>query len=162
MANSAEHRLHDLIEGFDTAMLVTNIAKGNLHARPMGVAEITELGEIYFVTAARSAKVKEIQQNSALTLIFQSRLKFVSLHGNGAVVEDRALIDRLWSEAWKVWFPKGKTDPSLRIIKVLPKEAEYWDSTGTQGISYAFEAAKAYIRGETPDVSEKQHGKISL
>ena len=72
------------------------------------------------------------------------------------------MIDRIWSEAWKVWFPKGKTDPSLRIIKVLAEEAEYWDSTGAQGISYAFEAAKAYIKGETPDVSEKQHGKISL
>ena len=56
MAHSAEHRLHDLLEGFDTAMVVTKIGKGSLHARPMGVAEITELGEIYFVTAAQSKK----------------------------------------------------------------------------------------------------------
>ncbi len=31
-----------------------------------------------------------------------------------------------------------------------------------QGISYVFEAAKAYLSGKTPDVSDKQQGKIAL
>lgn len=162
MVHSSEHRLHDLLEGFDTAMLVTYVANGGINARPMGVAEVTEAGQIYFVTAAPSAKVKEIQNESSVSLIFQNKMTFVSLDGTAVVVKDQALTDRLWSEAWRVWFAEGKTDPTLRIIKVTPQQAEYWDSSGFQGISYAFEAAKAYVQGKTLDASEKQHGKISL
>ena len=162
MENFAGHRLHDLLDGFDTAMLVTNTKNGALHSRPMRVAEIAEDGEIFFVTAAQSSKVDEIEKDASLTLILQGKLKFVALNGTGIVVQDQELINRLWSEAWKVWFPKGRADPSLRILKVLPQEAEYWDTIGMQGVSYAFEAAKAYVKGEQPEVSEKQHGTITL
>jgi general stress protein 26 len=162
MNHSVEHRLHDLLEGFDTAMLVTHGANSSINARPMGVAELTEEGEIYFVTSAPSTKVKEIESDADVTLVFQNKNVFVSLNGNAMVVKDTALIDRLWSEAWRVWYPKGKTDPTLRVLKVSPVDAEYWDGSGVQGISYVFEAVRAYIKGATPAVSDKQHAKIAL
>ena len=162
MTHSSEHRLHELLEGFDTAMLVTHGANGSINARPMGAAEMSKSGELYFVTSAPSAKVREIQNDSDVTLIFQSNKTFVSLNGTAVVVKDAALVERLWSEAWKLWFPEGKTDPSIRLLRISPVDAEYWDNSGMQGISYAFEAAKAYIKGMTPDVPDKQHGKILL
>ena len=162
MTKSAEHRLHDLLDGLDTAMLITHTSQGYLNARPMGVAELSDTGEIFFVSAGSSAKVKEIKADSDVTLVFQGKQKFISMNGSAVVLKDQALVDKLWSEAWRVWFPEGKTDPSLRILKVSPTDAEYWDNAGVKGISYVFEAAKAYISGKTPDVSEKQHGKIDI
>lgn len=162
MAHSSKHQLHELLEGFDTAMLITHVANGSINARPMGVAEISKSGELYFVTSAPSAKVKKIQNDSDVTLIFQKSRTFVSLNGTAVIVKDPALVERLWSEAWKVWFPEGKTDRSIRSLKISPVNAEYWDNSGMQGISYVFEAAKAYLSGKTPDVSDKQHGKIAL
>ena len=162
MTTSPQRQLKDLLKGFDTAMLITGGANGSVHARPMSVAEINEAGELYFATAAGSAKVSEIKKDAEVTLIFQGRLTFVSLSGTAEVVKDQALIDKLWSEAWRVWFPKGKTDPTLRLLKVVPEEAEYWDSSGLEGISYAFEAAKAYIKGERPVTAQEQHGKVVL
>jgi general stress protein 26 len=162
MARNAEHKLHELLDGFDTAMLITRAGENGVHARPMGVAEVTESGHVFFATSEPSAKVTEIKNDSDVTLIFQGRLKFVTLEGTATVVKDPGLIERLWSEAWRVWFPNGKDDPALRIIRVEPLQAEYWDSSGAKGVSYAFEAAKAYLKGETPDVSDKQHGKIHL
>ncbi len=162
MTTSQQRQLKDLLKGFDTAMLVTRGANGRVHARPMGVAEINDAGDLYFVTAAGSAKVNEIEKDSDVTLIFQGRLTFVSLSGTAEVVTDQALIDKLWTEAWRVWFPKGKSDPALRLLQVVPDEAEYWDSSGLEGISYAFEAAKAYIKGERPVTTQEQHGKVAL
>ncbi len=162
MTQSSKSHVRELLEDFDTAMLITHAVKGSLNARPMGVAEISKSGELYFVTAAPSAKVKEIQKDAHVALIFQDKKTFVSLNGTAVVVKDQALVDRLWSEAWRVWFPDGKSDPAIRMLKISPIDAEYWDNSGTKGISYAFEAAKAYITGETPDVTEKQHGKVAL
>ena len=162
MAHTPEHRLHDMLKDFDTAMLMTSTAGDKLRARPMGVAELTNDGEIYFVTAEESAKVDEIKSDSDVTLAFQNGKTFVSLNGTASIMKDQDLIDDLWSEAWRVWFPEGKKDPSLCIIKVTPASAEYWDSSGGKAISYAFQAAKAYIKGETPKVSREQHGKLNF
>ncbi|MFN0194847.1 MAG: pyridoxamine 5'-phosphate oxidase family protein [Aestuariivirga sp.] len=162
MTQSSQRHLNDLLKGFDTAMLITRGPDGGIRSRPMGVAEINDAGDLYFASSAESAKVREIKKDAEVTLIFQGRLTFVSLRGTAQVVKDQVLIDKLWSEGWRVWFPKGKTDPSLRLLKVEPEAAEYWDSSGLEGISYAFEAAKAYIKGEKPVTTQEQHGKIAM
>jgi general stress protein 26 len=88
--------------------------------------------------------------------VMQDGRRFVSLSGVASVVADPALIDQLWSESWKVWFPKGKDDPSLRIVAVEPVEAAYWDMSGTTGINYVFEMAKAYVTGKRPGADDDQ------
>ncbi len=95
MTHSSKNQLHALLEGFDTAMLITYVANGSINARPMGVAEITKSGERYFVTTAPSAKVKEIQNDSDVILIFQNSKTFVSLNGTAVVVKEPALVERL-------------------------------------------------------------------
>jgi general stress protein 26 len=162
MSQSQEKHVKALLEGFDTVMLVTRAESGAIRARPMGIAEVSESGVIYLVTSAESEKVSEIRNDSQVTLVFQGRLNFVSLEGNARVFRDNDMIERLWSEGWRVWFPKGKTDPALRLLSVEPSNAEYWDSSGLEGISYAIEAAKAYFKGEKPAVGEDQHGKVQL
>jgi hypothetical protein len=42
-------------------------------------------------------------------------------------------------------------------------EAEYWDNRGINKLQYMFESARAYVKGETPDVTDiDQHGKTKL
>ncbi len=84
------------------------------------------------------------------------------MSGTATVVRDQALIDRLWSEAWKLWFPAGKTDPAIAMIKFEAREGEYWDKAGAEALKYVFEAIKAYAKGEKPKSDEKQHGKVAL
>src|SRR4029079_1600349 len=100
--------------------------------------------------------------NPAVSVTFQSRAQFASVHGNAYIVRDRALIEKLWSEAWRIWFPGGKDDPSLCLIRVEAREGEYWDNAGTQGVKYVLETVKAYAKGETPNVDAKQNAKVGL
>ena len=117
---------------------------------------------MYFSTRLQSPKIAEISSNPAVAVTFQSRSQFASVYGNAYVVRDRALIERLWSEAWRVWFPGGKDDPSLCLIRVEAREAEYWGNAGTQGIKYVLEAGKAYAKSETPAVDNNQNAKVGL
>jgi general stress protein 26 len=160
--HSDQDKLYELLSEFSNAMFLTHTRSGDLHARPMRIAELTKEGELCFVTSNQSPKVKEIAQDSDVALIFQASSKFVSLSGTAVVEQDPKRLDRLWNEAWKVWFPKGKSDPNIRIVRILPREAEYWDNEGMEGLSYAFAAVKAYIQGEQPHVDSDQHGKVKL
>jgi len=160
-AKRSEH-LYDLLKDFDTAMLVTRSSEGHIHGRPMAVAELRADADAYFVTNIDSPKVAEITANPNVTLTFQSSNQFASVRGRVSIVRNQALIDRLWKKAWQVWFPKGPTDPAISLLKFDAQHGEYWDNAGAQGLQYAFEAVKAYAKGETPKSDEKQHGIVDL
>jgi general stress protein 26 len=141
-----EH-LRELISDFGTAMLVTRTPDGGLRSRPLAIADDEETGALSFATAIDSPKMRELEADPHVNVAMQGKQKFVSVTGVARVERDRALIERLWSEAWKPWFPGGKDDPSLCILTVEPTEAAYWDASGGEGVRYLFEMAKAFVTG---------------
>lgn len=162
-AEKREH-LEKLIGKFDTAMLVTRSADGGMRARPLAIARTLEDGNLYFATAADSPKVDEIAADPHVNVTMQDGGRYVSLSGLARLVRDRGLVERLWSEPWKVWFPQGKDDPSLRVLVVEPTEAAFWDNSGAHGLKYMFEAAKAYVTGTQPrsDDDESHTARVKM
>jgi general stress protein 26 len=143
-------RLSELVSKFDTAMLVTRTDGAAMRARPLSVASSGEGGDLYFSTAIESPKVRELEVDPHVAVVMQDGKRYVSISGVAHVVRDRALIDRLWSESWKIWFPQGKDDPSLCLLHVEPTEAAYWDLSGLEGVKYAFQMAKGFLTGTRP------------
>jgi general stress protein 26 len=154
-----EH-LYDLLSGFDTAMLVTRAADGHLHARPMAVAELRADADAYFVTNVESPKVAEIYADADVLLTFQSAHQFAAVYGRVNVIRDAVLIERLWKDAWKVWFPRGQSDPGIALLRFDAERGEFWNNAGMRGVQYAFQAAKAYVTGEPPRLGADQHGRV--
>jgi general stress protein 26 len=158
-------KLHDVLDGFETAMLVTRTPEGVLRSRPLSIARKRGDDRLYFSTAIDTGKVAELEDDPHVNLALQSRTRFASVSGRARLSRDRALIDELWSEGWKIWFPQGKDDPSLAIVIVEPEEATYWDAGGAAGLRYLFESAKAYLKGERPpsddDERRTAHVKVS-
>src|SRR5262249_24219034 len=107
-------------------------------------------------------KVAEMEANSQVLVTFQNSTHFATITGTATVVRDHALIDKLWSDAWRVWFPKGKDDPLLCLIKVDATEGEYWDTSGTQAFKYLFQGVSAILQGTAPTIDESQHAKVPL
>lgn len=68
----------------------------------------------------------------------------------------------MWKEVWKVWFPKGKSDPNIAILKFTAHEGEFWDNAGMQALKYVYSAAKAYISGARPKPDKEQHSKVVI
>lgn len=157
-----KERLYDLIKDFKTAMLTTRSGDGGVHIRPMGVAKITDDEVLYFATGSATPKVDEIGENNQVAVSFQSASEFAVLYGTANVFRDRALVEQLWSEAWRIWFPGGKDDPNLVILAVTPVSAEYWDSSGLEGFKYLYEGLKAILQKRTPEHDDTQHAKVSL
>ena len=146
---NGQARLSELLGKFNTAMVVTRTADGDLRARPMTFAGERD-GRLYFATNADSPKVAELESDPRIAITMQDRFRYVSVSGSGEVSADRGLIDQLWQESWRVWFPEGKDDPALRVLSVKPVAAEYWDQSGARGVKHLVEMVKAYATGTTP------------
>ncbi|MBX3197710.1 MAG: pyridoxamine 5'-phosphate oxidase family protein [Labilithrix sp.] len=159
MGESTKQHLKELLESFDTAMLITRHGDRD-HARPMAVAAIEGANTLWFATAQAAPKSEEIRRDGRVSATFQSSRRFVALSGTAELVEDRAKIHELWKPTWRVWFPEGKDDPKLVLIRVTVTDAEFWDNTGARGLRYAFEAARALLKRHEPVMVEGQHGRV--
>ena len=135
MSERAAHigKLAELIKDVRIAMLTTTRPDGRLVSRPLGTQEVEFDGDLWFATGADSAKVAEIAAHPYVNVSYASTSDntFVSVSGRAEVLDDRAKVDELWSPAMKLFFPGGKDDPNLRLIRVTADTAEYWDGPGT-------------------------------
>lgn len=147
-----QDRVWSLIERIGHCMLVTHDGTGDrLRARPMSAHPDREEDAIYFLTDIRDCKDDEVEINNAVCLTFAENEShvFVSVSGTANVLDDRRKVHELWSSAAQAFW-ESKDDPNIRIVKVRPASAEFWDSPG--GIVTAVKMAAAAISGERPDL----------
>ncbi|MGE0775916.1 MAG: pyridoxamine 5'-phosphate oxidase family protein [Sphingomonadaceae bacterium] len=53
---------------------------------------------------------------------------FACLSGVARVDDKPALIDKLWSNQAEAWFPGGRNDPSLALLRFDIDDAELWEA----------------------------------
>jgi general stress protein 26 len=149
-----QDRVWQLMEEIGFAMLVTDDG-GKLRARPMSACLERHSNAIFFLSDARRHKDDEIARNPAINLSFADAgsQKYVSVTGTAAVSNDRAKIKELFSTPAKAWWDSAD-DPNIRVLKVTPQDAEFWDSPGSV-VSYVKMAAAA-VTGRRPDIGENR------
>lgn len=149
--NSSElDKLKAQIKGITTAMFTTQGLNGNLHTRPMAALEMDPDGTLWFFTYRESNKVQEIQKDNRVALGFSDpgSETYVATSGLAEEVSDPAKVNELWGDFLKTWFPNGKDDPSLTLLKVTTHAGEYWDRPGGKMMLF-FEIAKGALTGES-------------
>lgn len=164
MNNEQNDNLQKLIEkikDIDIAMMTTADEDGSLRSRPMRNMQIKEDGIIWFFTGYESAKSHELENDSHVNLSYAdpSNNLYVSVSGRASLSRDRAKIDELWNPAMIAWFPDGKDDPNIGLIKVQIEKAEYWD-TPNSAVVHLYGVVKAAITGKPADPGENK--KINL
>ena len=153
-------RIGALISEIRFAMLTTVAPNGSLDSRPMATQKSEFDGTLWFLTSSDSRKASEIAANAQVCVSYADpdAGRYVSLKGRGNVSEDRAKIHKLWSPAYKAWFPEGEDDPQIRVLRVDVTEGEFWDTTDgkiVRSIKYLAAAAGAQVKmGE--------HGSVSV
>jgi len=79
----------------------------------------------------------------------------VCVSGTAHEIHDQAKISELWSPVAAVFFPGGRDDPDLTLLRVTPGHAEAWTGpSGTVGRVLAFVAAA--ITGEREAMGSKR------
>ena len=150
------HKLWDLIMDIRLAMLVTRDG-GLLRSRPLLSHPDEKDGVIWFLTAKSDSKVMEILNEQAVNLSYMDmdHSHFVSVSGKAYPTLNRAKLDEVWSPYSEAWFPEGKDDPELVMIKIVPEQAEYWDMERREMLTLA-EFLEAARDGRLEDIGENR------
>lgn len=159
--NQDLEKLISLIKDIKTAMFTTAETDGTLRSRPMRTQQAQPDGKLWFFTYQDSAKSQEIKMDRNVNVSYMDDASntYVSVSGKARQVTDKAKIEELWNEPLKAWFPKGKDDPNIALIKVTIDQAEYWDAPSST-LVHLYGMAKAAITGEPAHPGDNK--KINL
>jgi len=151
-------KLRDMVKDIDFCMLTTIDENGDLHSRPMSSnGEIDPNGDLWFFTGVSSHKVSEVGRSPKVNVSFADpkNQHYISITGVAELVRNRQKIEELWKPEFKMWFPEGKDDPEVALLRVNLEKAEYWDSPSST-IGYALNFLSSLVTGKEADGGENK------
>jgi general stress protein 26 len=149
----ARRRAVEIAQDSRFCMVTSTAADGALHARPMTPQQVTDDLEAWFFISRDSEQAADIRVRPAVNLSFDGSSDWLSVAGTATLVDDRALVEEMWSPVVEAWFPDGPQDPDVTLLRVDAESAEYWKAPGGRVASLlSFVKAKATgepLRGES-------------
>lgn len=143
-----------LVSSAKIGLFTTVNAEGSLVSRPLGVQGEFD-GELWFFSQDPSPKTDDIRANPNVNVAFESSKGYLSVAGTAEVVHDDAKIDEFWRPAAEAWFPGGREDPTVALIRVIADTVELWTTDDPKPI-ILLKVAAAAIRGGQPDIGENR------
>jgi general stress protein 26 len=144
-------KLAQMIKDIGVAMITTQSSDGTLHSRPMAAPKHAFDGDLWFFTAADSAKAAEVAANPRVNVAFAepNTARYISISGRATLTHDRGRAEAMWTPLLKGWFPGGVEDPHLALLRVEVDHAEYWDAKSSRMLVF-FSLLKAAATGKPP------------
>lgn len=158
----AIEKLKNLVDDIDIGMVCTFVAGSDYpHAVPMSRQEVDEHGIVWFLFSSASETHQNLQQNNKVSLLYADvgNYDFLSINGTGEILQDKGRIDKYWNKIVAAWFEQGQEDPNIRVLKVTPREAHYWDNKTNKLVTFLKMAASG-ISGKEMDIGRE--GELKL
>ena len=158
----AEQALWKHLKGTNvTVMLGFNAPEQ--HTQPMTAFAEPENNQIWFFTRTDVDLAKEPEAAGEARLILASKDEdvFADIRGTLVARHDRGRIEKYWGPVVAAWYPEGKNDPHLTLLRFTPAEGQVWVAKSGL-VRFAFEIAKANLTGSQPDaggVAEVDFGR---
>lgn len=153
----AVRKLKDLVDYIDIGMLSTfENGTDYPYSIPMSRQEVDDEGVLWFLFSLESETYRHLNQNNKVSITFADikDYKFLSINGTAEVLQDEARIEKYWNRFMEAWFEKGSRDSSIRLLKITPSEAHYWDNK-TNKLMTLFKVAAGAISGKRMDIGRE-------
>ena len=157
-----EVRLWDEIKRGKFGMLLAPADGGGAVCQPMTAYAEPAEAALWFFSPDNTELAQKLGGAGARGMfIFQDKSQDLQacLSGRVAIDKDRDRIDKYWNSMVAAWFPGGKADPHLTLLRFDAEGAEVWLSE-TGPMKYGWEILKANATGSLPDVGE--HADLTL
>jgi general stress protein 26 len=160
--NSELQKFYDLIDEIKIAMMTTRRPDGHLESRPMANQKRAGGADLWFVTAAESGKLRDIEHDPHVNLAYykEGSYEWVSASGIAHLSRDRDTIRELYAPDWRGWFgdegdPRHGTpdDPRIVLIGVHVHAAVFLEVNKPKPV-VLFELVKGWMTGERAEPGE--------
>lgn len=154
-ANGTLERVRELIHAVGVAM-TTTINDGQLTSRPMLPLQLEGDQSVYFLTHESSEKVRQLSADARVNLaLVGTNGEYLSISGRAELSKNAALIEALWHPTYRAWFPAGRDDPDMVVLRVTIEHADYWE-TPTSRVVRLYGVARAVITGQPYETAPRQ------
>jgi len=155
-----EARLWKTLEDERIGMLGL-VGEGGGHFHPITAFSDPGLDCIWFFTRRDAELVRRLVQGgkAMFNLVSKDRDLWACIGGTITEQHDAGKIDKYWGPVVAAWFPEGKDDPELTLLRLDAEDAEVWIANKGP-IRFAFEIAKADLIETEPELGE--HARLNL
>jgi general stress protein 26 len=125
------------------------------HFQPMTAFCEPDRGQIWFYTRDDTDLARAVQDGGDAMFVVQAKdMDFQACVG-GRLTQalDRARMDQYWNPVVAAWYPEGKDDPRLTLLRFDAGEAQVWLSQSNP-LAFGFQIAKANLTHRPPNVGE--------
>ncbi len=152
-----EERLWKAIEHEKTGMLGV-LGGPEQHLQPMTGYPERETGAVWFFVRRDNDLIRQLDQGGGKAMFCLNDGKAVWACMSGDLIErrDQDRIDRFWNPVAGAWFPEGKDDPELTLLRFDLIDAQVWVSQKGP-LRFAYEIARANATHDEPDVGDQAH-----
>lgn len=129
-ARQAVAKMREIVLSAPTCFLASGLSKMPFHLCPMYAQDVDRDGGIWFFSGADSVHNELLEKDPRVELMFSNNSKheYLAVFGQAEISRDIDKVDELWGTMVKAWFPGGKDDPNLTLIRVEPEKVHYWDT----------------------------------
>jgi general stress protein 26 len=148
----AEAEFWNSLKHSNTGML--GLDRPGYHSQPMTAFREEETGTMWFFTRNDTDLARDVAapgQSAMFSYGSKDQKVWACIHGElSAQGRDPAIIDRYWNPVLAAWYPGGKDDPDLTLLRFDADDGRVWVSDG--GVfKFAYEIAKANVTKTLPD-----------
>lgn len=141
-------KMVEMVESINVCMFLTRLDDTN-HVRPMATAKAEPNGTLWFFSNTGSLKMNDLKKSSDVQLLYShpGKNSYLDILGTATIENSREKVEEYWTPLAKEWFPGGKDDPELCLIKVEVDSAYHWDSSSSKMVAF-FRRVAAAVSGD--------------
>jgi general stress protein 26 len=127
MTDTAELKQHFWKKLADSPFLMIGLMDSDQHHIPLTAQLDPDQTDTLFFFAGKDNRL--VPGGRAMAhFIAKGHEFFACLDGDLRVDNDFAVIDKLWNKQVEAWFPGGKDDPNLTLLRFDIDSAELWEA----------------------------------
>ena len=153
--DEARGRLWDEIKKVRYGMLGLVGAKSGGHFQPMTAFCEPQTGDLWFFTRTSTDLARAVEGGADAMFIVQAKDQAFQACVGGRIQlsHDASRIDKYWNAVVAAWFPDGRDDPQLTLLRLQAADAQVWLSESSP-IKFFWEIGKANLNKSEPDVGQ--------
>ncbi len=128
MKNASLKAVAEKMKNLDFCMLITQDGRNGFHTRPMSNNGLVEYdGNSWFFTYEDSNKVRQIEADAKVSLIYQNDdMLFMECYGQASIIRRKSMMEDKWMDELNQWFPQGLDTSGICMIKVEATRIQFW------------------------------------
>ena len=111
----------------DSPFVMVGPADGSAHSEPLTAQLDKDQVDTLWFFVGKDNRVAGGGQAMA-QFVSKGHDFFACLSGTISQDNDPAMIDKLWDKQVEAWFPQGKSDPNLALVRLDIDSAELWET----------------------------------